>query len=281
MSWLWLSHNEISDLTPLQGLTGMSWLCLSHNEISDLTPLAGLTNLKVLFLDHNQISDLTGLLALPALENLDVDVNPLSDTAITAQIPQLENNGVVVDFSNRSGFFTQPADNEIISFPYEFNIHPPSSSGSSIVYLTYIGKYGDAQLPSSMGTTTFVVDKWQEIFSGKPIAVRLGIPTVLRVDLSDWDTIRGITGDSEKYTIGFCGWYRNGGHIEALGKISFRVSIGEGEGEGEGEGDCLGCTGCDKSDLSPDGVKRLLGDWLIIGLSFCVILSLGALREKA
>lgn len=50
-------YYNISDLTPLVGLTNLNWLSLEANSISDLTPLVGLTNLATLFLANNDISD--------------------------------------------------------------------------------------------------------------------------------------------------------------------------------------------------------------------------------
>ena len=37
-----LSFNEISDISPLAGLTNLKWLILIHNQISDISPLDGL-----------------------------------------------------------------------------------------------------------------------------------------------------------------------------------------------------------------------------------------------
>ncbi|NLZ27908.1 MAG: leucine-rich repeat domain-containing protein, partial [Firmicutes bacterium] len=45
-----LACGEIADLTGLQHATGLKSLILSHNLISDLSPLANLTNLERLFL---------------------------------------------------------------------------------------------------------------------------------------------------------------------------------------------------------------------------------------
>ncbi len=68
------------------------------NQISDLTPLQGLTSLTKLYLPENCISDLFPLLGLSVLVYLDLDYNPLSATAIKDQIPQLRDNGVGVAF---------------------------------------------------------------------------------------------------------------------------------------------------------------------------------------
>ena len=79
-----LFGNQISDLTPLAGLTNLESLNLSSQRetqdnvrgtplLTDITPLAGLTNLKFLDLSDNQISDLTPLAGLTNLETLQLN----------------------------------------------------------------------------------------------------------------------------------------------------------------------------------------------------------------
>ena len=58
MTYLDLSSNFISDITPLAGLTGLVTLNLSDNLITDITPLYGLTNLRELYLGGNPLTDL-------------------------------------------------------------------------------------------------------------------------------------------------------------------------------------------------------------------------------
>lgn len=48
---------DITDLTPIAGLTKLQYLYCEYNRISDVTPLVHLTNLKLLWLDNNQITD--------------------------------------------------------------------------------------------------------------------------------------------------------------------------------------------------------------------------------
>jgi Leucine-rich repeat (LRR) protein len=79
LTHLWLTGNQISDLSPLSGLTNLRELYLSNNQISDLTPLSGLTNLRILSLGRNQISDLAPLSGLTNLTNLWLDSNQISD----------------------------------------------------------------------------------------------------------------------------------------------------------------------------------------------------------
>ncbi|MEG4878875.1 leucine-rich repeat domain-containing protein, partial [Microcoleus sp. CZ3-B4] len=76
---LYLSNNQISDITPLQSLTNLTHLNLYGNQISDITPLQSLTNLTNLYLHCNQISDITLLQSLTNLTKLYLSNNQISD----------------------------------------------------------------------------------------------------------------------------------------------------------------------------------------------------------
>jgi len=71
--------NEITDVSPLAGLTKLEKLHLGDSQISDLSPLAGLAKLEKLWLDGNQISDLSPLKGLTNLKELDLEGNPISE----------------------------------------------------------------------------------------------------------------------------------------------------------------------------------------------------------
>jgi len=86
---LLLDENQISDITPLAGLTDLGGLFLTGNQISDITPLAGLTDLGGLFLTGNQISDITPLAGLTSLTHLNLESNQISDIA-----PLVSNAGI-------------------------------------------------------------------------------------------------------------------------------------------------------------------------------------------
>ncbi len=77
---LWLTNKNITDLSPLAGLTNLDELWLDHNKLSDLSPLAGLTNLKNLILMYNKnIADLSPLTGLTNLKALMLSGNNISD----------------------------------------------------------------------------------------------------------------------------------------------------------------------------------------------------------
>ncbi len=64
MTSLWLDVNQISDLTPLSGLTELTTLLLVENQITDASPLVGLVKLKYLNIRGNKLVDLEPLVAL-------------------------------------------------------------------------------------------------------------------------------------------------------------------------------------------------------------------------
>ena len=79
MKELYLAGEEVSDISPLAGLTGLTRLGLHHNDISDISTLAGLTNLKWLNVGDNDISDVSPIVGLTNLTWLAIDRNNISD----------------------------------------------------------------------------------------------------------------------------------------------------------------------------------------------------------
>lgn len=98
-----LVNNSISDLTPLATRTGdwasnsdlfatkLSYLELSHNQITEVSPLGCQVNLTYLALDNNQIEDVTPLMTLDKLETLLLGGNPISREQIVALREALPN----------------------------------------------------------------------------------------------------------------------------------------------------------------------------------------------
>jgi hypothetical protein len=94
-----LNTNQISDLSPLSGLTDMIELDLNRNQISDLSPLVGLTNLTSLQIGINQISDLSPLSGLTNLTTLTLQGNPLNRESYCDYIPTIQNNNPGVNLT--------------------------------------------------------------------------------------------------------------------------------------------------------------------------------------
>ena len=82
---LLISGNEITDLSPLSGLTNLRMLEVDNNEITDLSPISGLTNLEFLSILYSKITDLSPISGLTNLSSLYIrsekkitDISPLS-----------------------------------------------------------------------------------------------------------------------------------------------------------------------------------------------------------
>ena len=96
---LYLQGNQISDISPLRGLTELTELDLRSNYIHNLEPLSLLTNLKILALEDNRISDLVPLSSLTNLEKLYLSKNEITNIAplkelIGLRLLTLEDNKV-------------------------------------------------------------------------------------------------------------------------------------------------------------------------------------------
>ena len=89
----------------MAGLTNLVHLYLSQNQITDISVLGELTRLEWLELSSNSISDLLPLVANTGLgsgDEVDVRANPLSYPSINTHIPALQQRGVKVKFDNRA-----------------------------------------------------------------------------------------------------------------------------------------------------------------------------------
>lgn len=82
-------YGDVSDLTLLSDMPNLSELYLCQQEISDLTPLEGLP-LRRVYLCDNQIADLSPLAACPDIETLYVGTNPIADLAPLAGLKGLQ-----------------------------------------------------------------------------------------------------------------------------------------------------------------------------------------------
>ena len=70
-----INRNTISDISPVRDLTSLTLLVLKGNQISDISPIAGLINLRRLYLDDNLFPDLSPLRGLTNLEGLHFSEN--------------------------------------------------------------------------------------------------------------------------------------------------------------------------------------------------------------
>jgi len=76
LTWLELTCQfNISDWTPLSGLTNLTSLVLFANNINDLTPLSGLVNLEFIDLRDNPIADWAPVAHVPEVRGRPEDLN--------------------------------------------------------------------------------------------------------------------------------------------------------------------------------------------------------------
>ena len=92
----WDNSNDISDLSPLSGLTSLRWLNLAGNPVSDLTPLSRLTGLSYLNLQGCPIFDesLSALASLTGLTDLYLGLTGVMDAASLSGLSGLTVHGI-------------------------------------------------------------------------------------------------------------------------------------------------------------------------------------------
>ncbi|MEM6967044.1 MAG: leucine-rich repeat domain-containing protein, partial [Bacteroidota bacterium] len=87
---LYLSSNQISDISFLQHLHQLQSLYLSSNQISDISFLQHLHQLQSLYLSSNQISNISFLQHLHQLQSLYLSSNQISDISFLQHFRQLQ-----------------------------------------------------------------------------------------------------------------------------------------------------------------------------------------------
>ncbi len=85
-----VAFDQVSDVTPLAGLTSLESLMLVGTQVSDVSPLAGLTSLKLLYLSDAHVTDITPLAGLTSLEQLYLANTQVSDVTPLAGLTSLE-----------------------------------------------------------------------------------------------------------------------------------------------------------------------------------------------
>ena len=89
-----LRNTLVSDLDPLEGMTGLQWLWLDNTQVSDLDPLKGMRELQTLWLSYTQVSDLSPVKGMTGLQTLTLnnthvlDLRPLAGLRKLADEPK-------------------------------------------------------------------------------------------------------------------------------------------------------------------------------------------------
>ncbi len=87
---LYISSNNISNITHLSGLTKLRILNLTANSIESITTLSSLTELEHLYLWGNSITDISPIEDLTNLQNLDLRQNNISNISYLSDLDNVE-----------------------------------------------------------------------------------------------------------------------------------------------------------------------------------------------
>lgn len=79
----------VQSLEGMDQLTSLKNLNVSHNQLSDLTPLTNVKSLQVFYATNNDIESIEALNALPELNAISLRSNNLTDADIFYTLPQL------------------------------------------------------------------------------------------------------------------------------------------------------------------------------------------------
>jgi Leucine-rich repeat (LRR) protein len=79
----------VQSLDGMEQLVSLKNLNVSHNQVSDLTPLTNVKSLQVFYATNNDIESIEALNALPELNAISLRSNKLSDANVFYTLPQL------------------------------------------------------------------------------------------------------------------------------------------------------------------------------------------------
>jgi Leucine-rich repeat (LRR) protein len=84
------SGKGVQTLEGMEQLPALTNLNVSHNNVSDITPLANVKGLQVLYATNNSIKSVSALTDLPELTAISLRSNKLSDADVFYTLPQLK-----------------------------------------------------------------------------------------------------------------------------------------------------------------------------------------------
>ena len=87
---LWITDNPVSDISPVRGLTKLTHLGFGRCQVSDISPVRGLTNLVRLASDQTPVSDISPVRGLTNLRRLDIHHTLVSDLSPVAGLINLQ-----------------------------------------------------------------------------------------------------------------------------------------------------------------------------------------------
>lgn len=85
-----LTGNHISNLTPLAGLVGLHQMHIGENPITDISPLASVTSLQQLWIYATQVTDFSPLYGLEHLDDVHFATMNLTDIGFISHLTHLK-----------------------------------------------------------------------------------------------------------------------------------------------------------------------------------------------
>ena len=118
---LWITDNPVSDISMLRGLTYLTHLGFGRCQVSDISPVRSLKNLIDLRCNDNLVSDISSVRGLTNLTHLELDGNRVSDISPLAGLTGLNRLDIsanaISDVSSLAGLINlkwlRVADNDI------------------------------------------------------------------------------------------------------------------------------------------------------------------------
>ena len=90
LTYINISHNQVTDISPLAGLIQLRELWLTDNLVSDISPVSGLTNLNILGVSEcTDLSDISPVRHLTNLTRLDLVSTQVSDISPVRNLTNL------------------------------------------------------------------------------------------------------------------------------------------------------------------------------------------------
>ena|GEM_PF-5013758 len=215
----------IQELDLLSGLTRLTYLNLSCQRISDLSPLRNLTRLSELILNNNEIEDISVLGNLFNLRTLCLSLNKITDPSSLTKLYYLNNLQITLDNPNNFGFLANMSRLRMLTV-YESNITNlnvlPLASLKDLTFLNLSGNpiTNFSLLSSFASLTTLVLNNCQiEDLSTLPLNY-LGVLSFL--SLND-NNISDLSRFSGKFALTSLSLARN--QIEDITPLSMLHSL--------------------------------------------------------
>ncbi|MCY3764406.1 MAG: leucine-rich repeat domain-containing protein [Gemmatimonadetes bacterium] len=151
---LYLDGNRITDASALSGLTNLERLGIGDNGVTDLSALSGLRNLTWLSLHRNGITDVSSLSGMTSLKEVNLGFNGIKDVSALSGLTSLRElrlfGNRIADVSSVSGL----TNLTILDFRWNGNITDVSAlSGLTNLTQLYLGGNSITDVSALSGLT--------------------------------------------------------------------------------------------------------------------------------